>query len=298
MDQEKNHPRWSLPRGRVVLRALASDPTQEYLLYVPQSAPAGARVWVSVHGVSHDPGKHLTMFSATCDACGVVLVAPMFDRDWHKGYQRLGPKHLGTRADLLLDQVVAEVASLSGADATRIHLFGFSAGAQFAHRYAMAHPHRVARAVVAGAGWYTFPDQQQRFPYGIRSVPSLAGVTFNPEEFLRVPITVLIGTLDTSTENMRNTARTVAQQGATRLERARNWVAAMRAAATSLGVEPQLTLIEVPGIGHSFTGFGERGQLVELVRHALFDDLAIDTRRNVGRDVPTTTSRASVPAIT
>jgi pimeloyl-ACP methyl ester carboxylesterase len=238
------------------------------------------------------------MFSATCDECGVVLVVPMFDRDWHKGYQRLGPKRLGTRADVLLDQVLAEVASLSGADATRIHLFGFSAGAQFAHRYAMAHPHRVARAVVAAAGWYTFPDQQQRFPYGIRPVKWLHDVAFNPKEFLRVPITVLIGCLDTSTENMRNTARTLAQQGATRLDRARNWVAAMRAAAASVGVEPQLTLIEVPGIGHSFTGFGERGELVELVRHALFDDVAIDARRDVGCDVSVTTSGAPVPAIT
>lgn len=295
MNHENKHARWSLPRGRVVLRALASDPTQEYLLYVPQSAPAGARVWVSVHGMSRDARKHLTMFSATCDASGAVMVAPLFQKDRHKGYQRLGPKRRGARADLLLHQVLAEVTSLSGADATRIHLFGFSAGAQFAHRYAMAHPHRVARAVVAAAGWYTFPDQQQRFPYGIRPRRWLRGVTFNPEEFLRVPTTVLIGGLDTSTENMRNTARTVAQQGATRLDRARNWVAAMRAAASTVGVEPQTTLIEVPGVGHSFKDFCERGKLVELVRQALFEDGPVDPRRD-GRNASASKGALSAQA--
>ena len=32
---------------------------------------------------------------------------------------------------------------------THCHLFGFSGGAQFAHRYVMAYPHRVASAVFA-----------------------------------------------------------------------------------------------------------------------------------------------------
>lgn len=265
--------RGSLQRGRVILRALSSDPLQEYLLYVPEAAPAGAPVMVSVHGVSRNAPKHSTMFSPACDAHGVVMVAPIFRKDLHDDYQRLGRRDRGNRVDLLLHKLLAEVARVSGADVTRILLFGYSGGAQFAHRYAMVHPHRVARATVAAAGWYTFPDHGQRFPYGIRPARTLPGVTFNPEEFLRVPIDVLVGANDTALEQVRSTARTVAQQGTTRVDRARNWVAAMRAAAAAFDLEPRVTLTEVAGVGHSFSEFCTRGNLVELVRRSLLADV-------------------------
>lgn len=263
---------FSLPRGRCLWRALMSDPTQEYYLYVPHSARPGAPVLVSLHGISRNAREHALVFGPLCEEYGVVMLVPIFTQDLHKDYQRLGRKGRGNRIDLLLHRFLTEVAFLSGADVTRVYLFGFSAGAQLAHRYTLAHPHRVARAIVAAGGWYTFPDRKQRFPYGIRPVRALEGVTFNPEEFLRVPIEVLIGKDDTLLQNVRSTERTIAQQGRTRLDRARNWVAAMRQAANVFSLEPQVTLTEVAGVGHSFTVFCEHGALVERVGRSLFGD--------------------------
>jgi poly(3-hydroxybutyrate) depolymerase len=261
--------RWSVPRGRIVLRALASDPTQEYLLYVPEAAAPDAPMMVAVHGMSGNAPKHAAVFSPLCDELGMVMLTPIFTNDRHRDFQRLGRKGRGHRSDLLLHRLLAEAASLSGADPAQINLVGFSAGAQFAHRYAMVHPGRVARAVVVAAGWYTFPDHRERYPYGIRPARELEGVSFDPEAFLRVPIDVLVGGLDTTTAKLRSTERTIAQQGRTRIERARNWVEAMRAAATKHGLEPLVTLTEVEGVGHSFTEFSEQGNLAELVRAAL-----------------------------
>jgi pimeloyl-ACP methyl ester carboxylesterase len=261
--------RWTVPRGRIVLRALASDPTQEYLLYVPEEAPADASIMVSVHGLSGNATKHASVFSPLCDELGVVMLTPIFTSELHRDFQRLGRRGRGHRSDLLLHRVLAESASLSGADPTRIHLVGFSAGAQFAHRYAMVHPDRVARAVVAAAGWYTFPDHRQRYPYGIRPARQLEDVSFDPEAFLGVPIEVLVGSLDTTSAKLRSTDRTIAQQGRTRLERARNWVAAMRSAAEAYGLEPRVILTEVEGVGHSFSDFAARGDLVGHVRRFL-----------------------------
>lgn len=265
-------PQFSLPRGRCLWRALLSDPSQEYYLFVPHSAKPDAPVLVSLHGVAHNAQNHALVFGPLCEEYGAVMLVPIFTQDLHKDYQRLGRKGRGNRIDLLLHRFLIEVAFLSGADVTRVHLFGFSAGAQVAHRYALAHPHRVARAVVAAAGWYTFPDRKQRFPYGIRPVRALEGVTFNPEEFLRVPIEVLIGQDDTSLRNLRSTERTVSQQGRTRLDRARNWVAAMRKTANVFSLEPKVSLTEVPGVGQSFTEFCEHGALVERVGRSLFGD--------------------------
>jgi dienelactone hydrolase len=170
----------------------------------------------------------------------------------------------------MLQRLLTEVAFLTRADAAKVYLFGFSGGAQFAHRYAMAHPGRVARAVVAAAGWYTFPDTTQRFPYGIRPVRTLEGVLLDPEQFLRVPIEVLIGSEDTTMHNVRSTERTVAQQGTTRIDRARNWVSAMRKAAAAHSLEPLVTLTEIPGVGHSFADYHEKAELVKIVGRSLF----------------------------
>jgi poly(3-hydroxybutyrate) depolymerase len=267
---ERRRARWSVHRGQIVLRALASDPMQEYLLYVPESAPADGPMMVAVHGLSGNAALMATGFASLCDELGVVMLAPVFTSEFHRDFQRLGRKGRGHRADMLLHRLLAEASSLSGADATRIHLMGFSAGAQFAHRYLMAHPHRVNRAVVAAAGWYTFPDHRQRYPYGIRPNRDLDDLRFDPEAFLRVPIEVVVGSLDTTTENLRSTKRTIAQQGRTRVDRARNWVAAMHAVAAAHELPPAASLTEVDGVGHSFLELCEAGNLVDIVRRALF----------------------------
>ena len=271
---------WSLPRGRVLQRVLQADPSQAYVVYVPKAVASGAPIFVAVHGLSSNPTELARVFSDLCEATGAVMVAPVFTAERHADYQRLGRAGRGVRADLALERCVAEVASLTSADASRIHLFGYSGGAQFAHRYLMAHPHRVARAAIASAGWYTFPDAQERFPYGIRRHRSLPGVNFDPQEFLRVPATVLVGQADVGTANVRSTERCNAQQGVNRLERARNWTVAMRTAAQAYGYEPCVSCIEVPEVDHSFTTFCERGALAQRVFAALFDvpvPIATDT---------------------
>jgi pimeloyl-ACP methyl ester carboxylesterase len=255
----------------VLLRALRNDPIQEYLVYVPESAAPGAPVLVSVHGVSRNAHEQARVFSELCDEHGAILLVPIFTADQHRDYQRLGRAGRGNRVDLLLNRYLAEVGSLSGADVTQVRLFGFSAGAQFAHRYLMAHPHRVARAVVVAAGWYTFPDPRRRYPYGIRPVRSLEGVNFNPEAFLRVPVEVLVGERDIGSSNLRSTERLDAQQGKNRVERAHCWVSAMQAAAAAHGLHPEVSLTEVPDIDHSFKAFCNRGALLEHVGRALFE---------------------------
>jgi hypothetical protein len=263
---------WSLPTGRVLRRVLQADPMQEYLLYVPGSDCTEAPIFVAVHGIACNPDELARVFSASCETAGIVMLAPIFSTEQHGDYQRLGRVGRGVRADIALDRCVAEVVTLTNADAGQLHLFGYSGGAQFVHRYLMAHPHRVAGAVAASAGWYTFPDMKQRFPYGIRQQRRLPGVNFNPEEFLRVPITVLVGREDMNAEHLRSTPRVNQQQGRNRVERARNWVAAMRTAATAYGYEPCVSCVEVPAVDHSFTKFCERGALPERVFAALFGE--------------------------
>lgn len=283
--ERRKRDRWSVPRGRIILRELRGSPGQEYLLYVPNVSVADPSMLVSVHGISRNAEQQAKAFSAICEAEGAVLLLPIFTRERHRAYQRLGRTGQDSRVDLLLHALLAEASAVSGSDACRFRLFGYSAGAQFAHRYVMAHPDRVERAVIAAAGWYTFPDHTDRFPYGIRPSNKLKGVSLNPEKFLRVPIQVLVGADDKGGSNLRRTKRVDGQQGATRVERARRWTDAMRSAAAAYGLAPRVELAEVPGIDHSFKAFCEAGSLIERVHSYLYMSDSSSTNSTPG-EVP------------
>ena len=244
----------------------------EYFVFIPSSGAEKSRVFVDVHGISRNIDEHARLFAPYCEAHGVTLVAPHFTQEKSKDYQRLGRLGRGPRSDAALDSILEEIHEAIGAPTERIYLFGFSGGAQFAHRYAMAYPHRVARAVVAAAGWYTFPDRRTRFPYGTRRSQDLPEVRFDPEAFLQVPMTVIVGDRDITDIDLRRTPRVNRQQGETRLERARNWVEAMRAAARSYRLEPLVTLETIPGGDHGFASLMQSSDLGGRVFAAMFRD--------------------------
>ncbi len=258
-----------LAKQTVLRRVLRTDPAQEYLVYVPRLDSRDAPLCVLVHGISRNPRDLVKRFAPYAEALGVVLVAPHFAKEQHPDYQRLGFQGRGARSDLALNAIIEEVMWLTGVVTQQIHLFGHSGGAQFAHRYLMAYPSRVARAVIVSAGWYTFPNARDRFPYGIRPTSRLRGVRFDPEEFLRVPTTVFVGSEDTTTAGMRRTKRADAQ-GVTRVERARNWVASMRAAADAYRFHPLVSLREIDGGSHSFKSLAADHQLGGRAFEALF----------------------------
>jgi pimeloyl-ACP methyl ester carboxylesterase len=240
------------------------DPRIAGLVYQPSAPKPGLPVFVTVHGLSRNFEEHANLFAPLCESFGVTLVAPCFIEPHFKDYQRLGRMGRGMRADQALDTLLEEVLAATGASTEPFHLFGFSGGAQFAHRYAFAHPERVAHAVLGAPGWYTFPDRDERFPYGLRRSPSLREVRFEPKRLLRVPMTVLVGEKDVTHADLRRTKRVNRQQGLNRLERARNWVTAMRAAARLYRLKPRVELELLPGGDHIFAtlmqdvGLGER----------------------------------------
>jgi len=274
--------RWSLPKKQVLHRVRRSGASEEYFVYVPSSGGHGAPLFVTVHGISLNAHEHATLFSSYCETYGVVMVAPRFSAQQYRDYQRLGRVGLGDRADVALNSIIEEVVLLTGVSATKIHLFGYSGGAQFAHRYTMAHPHRVARLAIASAGWYTFPDDRRRFPYGIRPSRRLPRVSFDPVEFLRVPIAVFIGEHDDSDANPRRSERIDQQQGVTRVERARNWVAAMRATADAYQLDSLVSYQEVVGANHDFEHSMKCSELGESVFKSLFARAAVELTPKIG----------------
>ena len=251
----------------------------EYLLYVPSSLDPDPRIIVSVHGVSRNSGEHAKLLAPYCDMHGAILVVPHFSEEAYPDYQRLGRAGRGRRADIALNLVVAEVSLMTQAPGDRFFLFGFSGGAQFAHRYAMAHPHRIAHAAFASAGWYTWPDPATKFPYGTRATRTLPGVRFDAEEYLQIPMHVYVGTKDTTSKGLRRTERVDRMQGTSRVERAMRWVGAMKKTAEAHFLEPMIFFEELEGSGHSFPRTILRSGLGERLFGSMFSERSSEQRK-------------------
>jgi poly(3-hydroxybutyrate) depolymerase len=188
---------WDTYRYRCTLQ---TDRTQEYWLYVPEVC-RGERVcpaFVFVHGTGGTGQGSLNLWREYADREEFVLVCPTFP---------LGYQTLDGGEDEKLIAILDEVGQRQPI-ANRAFVSGFSGGAQFAHRFAFAHPERTLAVAAHSAGWYDPP------PRSARAVPFL--VTVGLEDTKRV-------------EWARWFARSLEREGY------------------------DVTLVEIPGVGHSLS---------------------------------------------
>ncbi|MDV6346016.1 hypothetical protein R2083_00600 [Nitrosomonas sp. Is35] len=260
-----------MERGVVLQRTLQTDSRQKYFLYVPRQGGNGAKIFITVHGISRNVRQHAKEFVAYAERYGVVMIAPYFPSDRFPDYQRLGRK--GNRADIVLNAIVAEVAQLTGASSDKLYLFGYSGGAQFVHRYMFAYPERVARIVLGAPGWYTLPDASLKFPIGIQPVLSIPQVQFNSARFLNIPVCVLVGEKDNRRDAELNKSTIIDRlQGKTRIERGRHWVEEMSYQARLLGLPTTYAFHLLPDSPHSFAISMERGDMGDKTFNFLFPE--------------------------
>lgn len=278
-------------------RAIAAERTRspaelEFHSFVPERAAASGSTTlvVAVHGISRNALEQMAGFSALAEQRGWALMAPCFDTPFDEDYQRLGRRGRGRRADLALDEAIARLADSARVRFDRRFFFGYSGGGQFVHRYLMAHPSQVDAAVIAAAGWYTFPDSRTAYPAGLRVEGSLAGVRMDPSSFLRVPLKVAIGSLDVERDqSVRQTVKVDARQGGDRVERARRWVDAMKAAARTRSIPGRHELEIIEGVGHSYSECVEAG--LARTTFEFFDSVQQATHPGAGSGAQSQRSR-------
>jgi len=244
-----------------------SAPFLNYYLYIPRDRSGEGRVLVTVHGISRNAREQIDLFRRQADDYGVILIAPVFSRETFNDYQRLGRKGRGPRADLALIRELNSVAVQLGVDTSRVDMFGFSGGAQFAHRFAFAHPQRVGRLVLGAAGWYTMPDKTAAYPLGIGDARGLDPVSFNAAAISRLRTLVVVGKNDDCTDDdeLNRSKSVLSVQGENRVQRARTWVESMNVLAGKYAGPGSVELSLLPGVGHSFSQAISDGRLAEHV---------------------------------
>ncbi|MBF9152355.1 hypothetical protein [Novosphingobium jiangmenense] len=215
----------------------------QYYAVVPDTLRKDAVPLVVVHGISRNAAELALRFGERAHLEGVPVIAPLFERGTFGMYQQVVDQAGALPCDAALAGILADAAGRFGFDASQVDLFGFSGGAQFAHRYALLHPPRVRHCVAAAAGWYTMPDFATAWPLGLAGAPH----PIDRPALARVRFDVVVGALDRQQDKaLRRSPEIDDVQGSHRLQRARRWHRAMRKA----GFQGSLQVI--PDLSHAF----------------------------------------------
>lgn len=228
----------------------------------------GQPVLVAVHGISRNAAEIAMRFAIHPAFARVTIVAPLFTRERFGQYQQLQSRAPDrTPADKALIALLDRLAGEHRIATARFALFGFSGGAQMAHRFAMFHPRRVTRLCVVSAGWYSLPRTDLAYPHGIGDPQ---GAPLVGPDFLDIPTTVIVGNRDTRVDaSVRQDDVIVAHQGRNRLRRARCYVRAVSTYAETMGKASPTRLRVLDGMSHDFNQCVTEGDLIALAARAL-----------------------------
>ena len=246
----------SFPPGKSQLTFQLNGQAIEVFAYRPSNFTNGPLL-VVLHGMNRNADDYRDNAIVLADTFGMLVVAPCFDtnRFRSEAYQRGNvlkkgdpqPKSEWTYS--FIPKLVEEMRRREGREEMPYYLLGHSAGGQFLVRMAGFLPGEPQRIVAANPGAHLFPTREKPFPYGFGGLPEELGNDAAIRRYLAVPLTLFLGTADTGTANLDQTAE-ARKQGATRIERGRNCFRYAETLARERGWPFNWSLIEVPGIGH------------------------------------------------
>lgn len=219
--------------------------------FVPEKPSVDTPVMIVMHGVGRDADRYRDEWMPHAQRHRFILAAPEFsqkDFPQTEGYSLEAKGAFG-----FIVPVFEAIKKATNNRSEKFYLYGHSAGAQFVHRYLYYQPQApVAMAVAANAGWWTLPDHEVAFPYGLKDSPISEAAL---KTMLQRPLVVLLGTNDTDVnhKNLRRTPEAMAQ-GPHRLARGQFFFSTGERQAKKLGVPFAWKLATAPGVAHSDSG--------------------------------------------
>jgi len=235
-------------------------PTIDVRMFVPEGATAETPIVMVMHGWSREAQRYFDDWRVLGKENDFIVVVPHFPvkdfpSSWNYNlgnvFEKRSRKPLPqsewtfTAIESIFDAVVAKV----GGEQTGYTLFGHSAGSQFVHRFLYYMPDaRVKRYLAANAGWYTMPDFDTEYPYG------LGRAAISEEQLIAAfekDVVLMLGRedLDQTDPDLRNTPE-AKRQGKNRLARGLTMFDVAKTNAEKLGVELRWRLVLVDDAGH------------------------------------------------
>ncbi len=225
----------------------------EIFTYRPSCPP---RLMIAVfHGLGRSAGAERDTLVPLAGRLCAVVVAPVFDAERFPAsrYQRGGVMKGGAflpPGDRTVDMVAPLIdwaRTGSGAANLPYALVGHSAGGQFVSRVAAYTVQNATRIVIANPSTWVLPRLDVAAPYGFDKVPEGEQAL---RRYLALPIAVLLGQLDTGSENLSNEPEAMAQ-GDNRLSRGHSAFSMVETVARERRWMLGWTKAEIPAVGHN-----------------------------------------------
>jgi pimeloyl-ACP methyl ester carboxylesterase len=209
---------------------------------------------VVVHATDRTAQAYRDAFADFAEEHEVVVVAPLFPAGITapgelESYKLLGGD--GVRSDLVLLEILDEIAALYRVDVSRVLLHGFSGGGHFAHRFLYLHPERLRAVSIGAPGLVTLLGADRPWWAGTADVERVFGRSLDPDAIARVPVQTVIGADDVATweitipEGSPLWVEGADDAGVTRLDR----IDALRRSLEGAGVSVRHDVVD--GCGHS-----------------------------------------------
>ena len=194
--------------------------------YKPESWNDKDKIVFVMHGGGRNADDYLNAWTELADKNNLLIVAPKFENKFSKyttnDYQEgnlftfFGTKNPKSEwAYTVVENIFDHIKSVNNISNQQYNIFGHSAGGQFVHRMIMLMPEsRIGTAISANSGFYSFPNENLEFPYGIQNTEIDLEKSYNKR------LVILLGELDNdpSLGTFRTTDLAM-EQGAHRLER-------------------------------------------------------------------------------
>ena len=260
-------------KNKIAYQQIAVQKHISYYAFTPENVKDVKDVLVLVHGISRNAKELIQTFAPVAEKHDFALIAPVFSEEYAKDYQRLGRIGKGPRSDYQLFAILKDYKHKYSQNFDKFHLFGYSAGAQFSHRFAFAHPNMVKKVALAAAGWYSLPTTSLPYPRGTRIRKQFTNIHFQPEQYLRTKFRVYIGKKDNKRDEALNKNPKIdLSQGKNRFERAKNWIELMQLAMLKRKIDNKIDLVQIKDTGHDFMQCVQNGQIQNHVMNWLLEE--------------------------
>lgn len=192
--------------GATPFYACAADQRFSYCLFVPEDYDERAqdvyRLVIAVHGTNRPASEYRHQFAQFAREQHAIVLAPLFPASIGRRGALHDYKFIeadGVRFDLVLLEMVDEVAGKYRVDANSLLLHGFSGGAHFAHRFFYLHPGRLDAVSIGAPGMVTLLDDRREWWVGVGDLDERFGTPVALDVMRRVAVQVVIGAEDTET---------------------------------------------------------------------------------------------------
>ena len=248
----------AIPAGRGRIDVPFRDAPLTLFTYKPANYREGPLL-VVFHGVVRNAEAYRDFAIPMADRFGVVLVSPLLDegRFPEEWYQRAGLLDAEGKAKpreqwmfAVVDAIVAGVRAKEQKPELPYYLIGHSAGAQFLVRLAAYAPGSARRIVAGNAGSLLFPSLEHDFGYGLRGLPPELRDDAMLQRYFAAPLTLYLGTGDTTPRRRFDASEAGMKQGPHRLARNRACFELAQSLARERGWAFNWRKVETPGIEH------------------------------------------------